>query len=349
MADVWKSVRAENIVQHSSGTYYLQAKVGGKKIRRSLKTKDLRIAKIKRDAALAPLRAALPGSADAIKSLGDALAVVEAREVGKAHLKPRTREYYVELFRILRETLPLDRAATSFTSDDAERWWRDTTKSRSATQSNNLLRLLRHTCGVIVKSGLRFDDPTERLKRMRVKKTAVESLPSSTMVDQLVAEIRSQRKAHSEAQARLVEFLAWSGCRIGEARQVMWSDVGADWLTVHGGEEGTKGNETRMVPINARLRAVIEAMRVPGASGRLFHLKSPREALKGACRRLGIPHMRVHDLRHLFATVAIERGVDIPTLAKWLGHKDGGVLAMKTYGHLRDEHSLAAAKLMGGP
>jgi hypothetical protein len=40
----------------------------------------------------------------------------------------------------------------------------------------------------------------------------------------------------------------------------------------------------------------------------------------------------------------IESGVDIPTLSRWLGHKDGGALAMKTYGHLRDEHSVEMAR-----
>jgi len=39
-----------------------------------------------------------------------------------------------------------------------------------------------------------------------------------------------------------------------------------------------------------------------------------------------------HDLRHLFATRCIETGVDIPTVSRWLGHKDGGGLAMKVYG-----------------
>jgi integrase len=44
-------------------------------------------------------------------------------------------------------------------------------------------------------------------------------------------------------------------------------------------------------------------------------------------------------LRHLFATRCIKSGVDIPTVSRWLGHQDGGTLSMKTYGHLRDEHS----------
>ena len=46
----------------------------------------------------------------------------------------------------------------------------------------------------------------------------------------------------------------------------------------------------------------------------------------------------------LFATRCIESGVDIPTVSRWLGHKDGGALAMKTYGHLRREHSIAQAQ-----
>jgi hypothetical protein len=46
----------------------------------------------------------------------------------------------------------------------------------------------------------------------------------------------------------------------------------------------------------------------------------------------------------LFATRCIESGVDIPTVSRWLGYRDGGALAMKTYGHLRREHSIAQAQ-----
>jgi hypothetical protein len=36
--------------------------------------------------------------------------------------------------------------------------------------------------------------------------------------------------------------------------------------------------------------------------------------------------------------------VGIPTISRWLGHKDGGALAMKVYGHLRQEHSFEMSK-----
>ena len=64
----------------------------------------------------------------------------------------------------------------------------------------------------------------------------------------------------------------------------------------------------------------------------------------GYAKKVGMARITHHDLRHLFATICIESSVDIPTVSRWLGHKDGGALAMKTYGHLRREHSIAQAK-----
>jgi len=56
------------------------------------------------------------------------------------------------------------------------------------------------------------------------------------------------------------------------------------------------------------------------------------------------PQFTHHDFRHFFATTCIESGVDIFAVSRWLGHKDGGALAMRVYGHLRQEHSFAAIK-----
>ncbi len=43
-------------------------------------------------------------------------------------------------------------------------------------------------------------------------------------------------------------------------------------------------------------------------------------------------------------------GIDYMTIAKWVGHKDGGILIGKVYGHLADEHrKQQAARLTFGP
>jgi integrase len=54
-----------------------------------------------------------------------------------------------------------------------------------------------------------------------------------------------------------------------------------------------------------------------------------QNTINSAVRKLGISRTRHRDLRHLFATVGIEAAIDVPTVSRWLGHEDGGTLAMK--------------------
>jgi integrase len=79
------------------------------------------------------------------------------------------------------------------------------------------------------------------------------------------------------------------------------------------------------------------------AGNYVLSVTSCSDALAAACRTLDLGHLTHHDLRHLFATRCVESGVDIPTISRWLGHQDGGALAMKVYGHLRDDHSQTMA------
>lgn len=111
---------------------------------------------------------------------------------------------------------------------------------------------------------------------------------------------------------------------------------------VRGGEEGTKNNEVRAMPMSSSLKSLLERLKAESASkedSQVIKTKSARKVLETACKRLDYPTYTHHDFRHFFATTCIEAGIDIPTISRWLGHKDGGALAMKVYGHLRDEHS----------
>lgn len=47
----------------------------------------------------------------------------------------------------------------------------------------------------------------------------------------------------------------------------------------------------------------------------------------------GLPHRRLHASRHTAASLLSLRGAPVPMIAAWLGHADGGVLAMRTYVH----------------
>ncbi|HEV7405660.1 MAG TPA: tyrosine-type recombinase/integrase [Chthoniobacteraceae bacterium] len=112
-------------------------------------------------------------------------------------------------------------------------------------------------------------------------------------------------------------------------------------------EEGTKNSETRRVPLIAEARTLFEKMRSDResepASSKVFVVNECQHSMDAAAEKIGMARITHHDLRHFFATICIESRVDIPTVSRWLGHKDGGALAMRTDGHLRREHSLASS------
>jgi integrase len=58
----------------------------------------------------------------------------------------------------------------------------------------------------------------------------------------------------------------------------------------------------------------------------------------GARKAAGFPDMRFHDFRHYFISECVMAGIEYMTIAKWVNHKDGGILIGKVYGHLNDAH-----------
>ena len=74
-------------------------------------------------------------------------------------------------------------------------------------------------------------------------------------------------------------------------------------------------------------------------------LEAKERALAEHLQRFGF-----HDLRHHFISYAVMSGIDFMTIARWVGHKDGGILIGKVYGHLSNEHAQAqAARMNFGP
>jgi len=57
-------------------------------------------------------------------------------------------------------------------------------------------------------------------------------------------------------------------------------------------------------------------------------------------KNLGLKNVRIHDLRHSFASFAVEKGMDLYTLSKLLGHKS--IKSTERYAHLRREHLVKA-------
>jgi integrase len=186
---------------------------------------------------------------------------------------------------------------------------------------------------------LRSAIPAAKILPRKTPKHPDAKIPTPEQFDHLLAALDI---CHVGNSGLLVRLLAHTGMRINEARQLKWEDVRDDHIYLPG--ETTKNGKPRCVPFIKGTREVLRAYRRVSKGKLVLTQADCRTAMKFACRLLGFHQYSHHTFRHFFATRCIVSGVDIPTVAKWLGHTDGGVVLLKTYCHLLDEHSRAMAE-----
>jgi integrase len=289
--------------------------------------------------------------------MGNAITVFLEANEKRVDIKDSTKRYWKQIIVSLLASWPElpAKKLKSVTLEQCQNWASQYAKQVSPTRYNNTVDALRGIFDLAIKAHVLPQNPAAELGKVKVRSKHLE-LPSPDQFRALVRAIRDAGAWCSRQCGDLVEFLAFSGCRLDEAAWIEWADVNeaAGFIWVHGDPfNSTKNNERRQVPIIPAMASLLKdlrenprAVRDPKRIGKNYVLAitEAQKALDRWCPELGIKRITHHDLRHLFATTCIESSVDIPTVAKWLGHKDGGALAMKTYGHLRQEHSLAAAR-----
>ena len=84
----------------------------------------------------------------------------------------------------------------------------------------------------------------------------------------------------------------------------------------------------------------------PSPNGGPISPDSVQNMLNRVLKRAGLPKIRVHDLRHTFATLALQNGVDIKTVSGMLGHYSAG-FTLDTYTHVTTPAQIEAANTMG--
>jgi integrase len=328
-----------------TGGYYALIKVGGKQIKRSLRTNDQALAKRR----LKELREKASGLILDRKKITFKTIAERWLALQKVDLKPASHKRRESTVKGLLPVFGRE-SITRITQDHIERWKKLRSPELSARSYNMEIETLRLILDY-ARDDLRLilNHPAERLvKKTLQKRHAI--IPTKPQFIRLLAEMRSESaQGKSNLSADLVEFLGYSGCRLGEAIYVTWQDIDFERgiLKVTGGKKGTKNSREREIPLFAPLKRLVQRMREDGnhfkPTDRLFPLLSAKKSIGGGCQRSGLPHFTHHDFRHFFCSNCIEGGVDFKTIAGWLGHQDGGVLVAKTYGHLRAEHSTAMA------
>ncbi len=163
----------------------------------------------------------------------------------------------------------------------------------------------------------------------------------------------AQLGANPEA-VNAIRLAIFTGARIGEilAARWEWLNVAAARLELPDSKTGSK--HVHLSPPALELLArldrpesgkgfVIRGGRTPDPETPLTNYKDPWRAVRKAA---GLDGVRVHDLRHSFASVVLAGGAGLPMIGALLGHRD--VKTTARYAHLAEDPKRAAADAAGG-
>jgi integrase len=366
----WEKTNVTNLLRNrQSGNYYARVRVNGKQKWRSLETSVFSVAKLKLGDVEKDMRASTLLSQpqritdrDWETSVERFIAIYLERTKCDPSLAPNSklrREIAVKAIIKTWPALP-SRDARRLSISECQTWAakaaaqgtgfiapnaKTVRTGMSVSAYNKCVDTLRAIFEIAREHGMMYQNPARNISKGTIRQKLLD-LPSSGQFQSVVNHIAAAGARWSKDCADMAQILAFSGARLREATALRWSHIDStkNRLTI----PGTKSNASeRQIPIFPPLAAHIAEMRArrgnEPASKPILRVSTCLGALKSACRHVGIKTLTHHDLRHYFATRCIESGVDIPTVSRWLGHSDGGALAMKVYGHLRQEHSDAQA------
>jgi integrase len=177
--------------------------------------------------------------------------------------------------------------------------------------------------------------------------------------DELERLLEALRGHPHQQAANVVRVLLMSGARSGETLAMRWADLeltAGKWVKP---ASTTKQNSEHEVPLSAPLRQLLGEMHdqqsakgmlcewvFPGYSnGDTGHLNTIKKSWAAICKAAGITGLRIHDLRHSFASQLVSGGASLPLIGALLGHAQASTT--HRYAHLFDDPQRAAVEKVG--
>ena len=232
----------------------------------------------------------------------------------------------------------------------------------SSTTVRSLHLMLHNAFERAIKERLIPRNPTEDCIAPKVQKIEMQILPPEHIKDYL--EAADRRGLLPMFYLELV-----SGLRKGELVALQWSDLDEANCTISVSKQASWDTEGNLILSQPKTGNSIREASIPqdavellkqehakhpdnpwmfpsGRTGEMYYPDSVVTLHKRILKDAGLEHIRFHDLRHTFATLALQNGVDVKTVSSMLGHYDAG-FTLRTYTHATRQKQDEAAQTMG--
>jgi len=320
-------------VHSISGVYYASLKRNGKRIERSLQTRDRKFAERK----LREMR----GDFETLDPSSGQTTIQQVLEKFKATLltkAPKTKATILGALKRFETSWPngLFQRARDVKSSDLDVWISSNLGDLKPRSFNRYVDILSAAFKFAVMDGVIARNPFESVVNRRKKlDSIVRRRPTNDHFEKNLLDIRNQRfNSHAKESADFLEFLGRAAVGQAEAASLNWPQVDLEKREIL--FKRVKTGKTYSVPIFDDLLPLMKRARneATDLNGRVFKINDAKKALNHACLRMGFPKppFTQRSLRSMRIVQWLQDFRVSPKLvAKWQGHNDGGVLIMNTY------------------
>ncbi|WIY26312.1 tyrosine-type recombinase/integrase [Parasedimentitalea psychrophila] len=213
-------------------------------------------------------------------------------------------------------------------------------------QANRTLGMLSKMFNLAEIWGLRPDGPNPCRHVPKYKEVKRERYLSQNELPRLGQVLGDAAQDGSETLYVIAAFrlLVLTGCRLGEIQTLQWQ-----FITDHGMELPDSKTGARRIPLPKAARAILSPLPRVGSNpfvivGRIEgqHITDLQHPWRRIRKRAQLDNVRIHDLRHTYASNAVSSGMPIQMVGRLLGHSQ--IQATMSYAHLADDPVRRAAE-----
>jgi integrase len=205
----------------------------------------------------------------------------------------------------------------------------------SASSCDHHVKLIRYMLNLAVQWELIDKNPADKIPLFN-EDNRVENYMSEEELRRLLTVMTNDK---SKVICQLILFLLNTGARMNEAAQAKWEDIDSANCVWRIPAANSKSKRVKSVPLNQAAIAIIETMSASKKHAYVFanpktgkpyvNINKPWRRIREAA---DLPHLRIHDLRHQFASHLVNSGRSLYEVQQILGHSDPSVT--QRYAHL---------------
>lgn len=265
--------------------------------------------------------------------------------------RPSTKRDYEGMIRVwLKPHFSKQLKVADVTFSDISRLHRKITESGSPYRANRVVAVCSRMFTLATRWGMCESNPCRG-----IEKNVEHHRRRYLSHDELVRLVAAIAQHPDRASANAIKVLALTGARRGEVLSMAWENLDLTAGTWSKPPSSVKQNSHHQVPISGPVRAILSAIReqqqpksdwvFPSTGEKTPHLTEVRKSWRAICRTAAIENLRLHDLRHSFASALISSGSSLPLVGSLLGHSQPATTAR--YSHMFQDPMRAAVERIG--